>query len=226
MKTRIIFLLDRSGSMRAIYDDTVGGFNTYLEELAKADNADDMVFTRIQFDSGGIDTEFSDVPVKNVPGLDKDNFKPRDMTPLLEAATKTIEAAAAKSWDGKTIIVFMTDGQENSSKPEYTNEKLAQLIAHHRAEGWEFVFLGAGIDAYGQASKLGIGAMNTMSYNAQDKAATLGTYRSMAANTQSFAKGEAASMSFSDEQKMEAGDQFAPKAQDKHLPKDHLQVKL
>lgn len=222
MKTRIIFLLDRSGSMRAIYDDTVGGFNSYLEELAKADNADDMTFTRIQFDSDGIDTEFSDVPVKNVPGLDKDNFKPRGMTPLLEAATKTVEAASAKSWDGKTIVIIMTDGQENSSKPEYTNQRLADLIAQQKEKGWEFVFLGAGIDAYEQAHALGIRAGQTMSYDSRDKAATLNTYRSMAVNTQSFAAGASENMNFSDEQKMEAGDKFAPK----HLPKDPLQVKL
>ena len=209
MKARLIFLLDRSGSMGTILDDTIGGFNTYLENLQSGEGADEMTMTRIQFDSSSIDTEFKDQPIKACPGLDRDNFVPRDATPLLEAATKAIEAAAEKDYDGKTIMAIMTDGHENRSAPEYTNERLAGLIAEKRAQGWEFVFLGAGIDAYAQARQLGIGASATMSYNAKDAVATMSGYSSLAANTRAFAAGAAPDMGFSAEQKLSAGDKFA-----------------
>ena len=209
MKSRVIFLLDRSGSMQHIIDDTMGGFNTYLEELQKGDEADEMTMTRVQFDNMSIDTEFKDQPIKSVPGLDRDNFQPRGSTPLLEAAIKTIEAASAKEFSGKTVFVIMTDGQENTSKPEYTNARLSDLIAQKYAEDWRFVFLGAGIDAYAQAQAVGIGAGSTMSYNARDAAATKSGYTSLAANTRSFAAGQAMNMDFSTEQKRGAGDKFA-----------------
>ena len=214
MKARVIFLLDRSGSMQYILDDTIGGHNAYVEELQKGPEADNITFTRVQFDSNGIDTEFSDCPIKSVPALSKENFKPNGMTPLLEAAAKTIKAAAKKEWDGKTIFIILTDGKENSSKIKYTTQYLADLISKYKKEGWEFVFLGAGIDAYEQANGIGIPSHNTMSYDSKDTGATMSSYAGMARNTQEFVSGKSRNMRFTPDQKLEAKDAYAGQAPD------------
>lgn len=224
MKTHIVYLLDRSGSMRSIQEDTIGGFNAYLEQLQKDEGADDLFMTRVQFDSGSIDTETSEASVKSVGGLDAGNFVPRGSTPLLEAAIKVIEAVEAKgSPYDKVIMTIVTDGYENASREEYSFERLKKLISAQEEKGWEFVFLGAGFDNYSEGYRMGVNAGQTMSYDSGDRISTQNAYGSLAANTLRSSKG--GDMSFSAEQKGAAGDKFA-KAPEPKKPEYKLNVKL
>lgn len=199
-----VMLMDRSGSMASILNDTIGGINTYWDTLKESPGAGEIQATLVTFDSTSIDTVFKDVQLTTLRQFTGEDLKPRDSTPLIEAAIKTIEAVRAD----QAFLIIVTDGEENSSKREYTRERLAALIAAKRALGWEFIFLGASFDNYGESKKMGIGAANTMSYDALDKAATKSAYTSAARSTMdSFAGGSA---SFSASDKLAAGDKFAP----------------
>lgn len=206
-KTLVTFLQDRTGSMATIKEDTIGGFNAFLEGLATGDAADDTEFTLIQFDSSSIDKVHLNKPVKEVPKLDDKTFVPRDFTPLIEAAIKTIEAVdkAVAGSDKKVVICIQTDGQENASGPEYTWDRLSRMVKEKRKLGWEFNFMGVGIDAYDQAGKMGIARGSTIS-STMDSAHQASAYAAMASNTRSFSAGRASNTSFSAAQKMAAGD--------------------
>jgi hypothetical protein len=86
--TLVTFLLDRSGSMGDIWDETIGGFNAYIETLQRGGEA--IKFTLLQFDTGGIDKCCVAEPVANIKRLDRDSYQPRGGTPLIDAAFKTI----------------------------------------------------------------------------------------------------------------------------------------
>jgi uncharacterized protein YegL len=212
-KTLVTFLLDRSGSMSTILDDTIGGFNTYLETLQQGDDADNVFFSLVQFDSMGIDKCQVNESVKEVPRLDRTTFVPRGGTPLIDAAYKTIKAVE-KSVQGnpsaRVVICIQTDGEENSSM-EYTWMNLNSLIKEKIAAGWQFNFMGASIDAYSQASKMGISAGATMSYNAKDGAATQEAFAASASNTMSYARGASLSTEYTRAQKSASGDAFMDK---------------
>lgn len=208
----VTFLLDRSGSMASILDDTIGGFNTYLERLQAGDTG--TLFTLLTFDSTSLDKLAVAVPVRDVEKLSKRTFVPRDGTPLIDAAHKTIEAvdAAAQRHPGARIVVaILTDGHENASR-EHGWADLAELVKAKRAAGWEFIFMGAGIDAYDQAARMGIGAANTVSYDKASAHATRATFAATAQNTQSFARGQSASAGYTVGQKHAAGDKYDPGA--------------
>lgn len=207
MATTITLLLDRSGSMRPKLDNTIAGVNAYLETVQAAPEANEIFGTLITFDSSSIDTICKGLPVKQIPQLNRENYVPRDSTPLIEALIKTIEAVAIKAVADKVIIVTMTDGEENASAPEYTNARLQALIAEKRLLGWEFISLGAGFDNYGQAARVGIGAVNTMSYDSTNVAATQSAYVSAANASLRGARGQ--SIDFSAQEKLDAGDKFA-----------------
>lgn len=211
----VTFLLDRSQSMSNVFEATVEAFNAYVKGLQE-DKGDGFngLFTFLQFDSMSIDRIYIAEPVKNVVPLDRTNFKPRGMTPLIDACMKTIkaveEALKARDDQPKVIVCFQTDGQENCSL-DYKVADLAKAIKEKTALGWEFVFLGAGVDAYAQAAAYGIASVNTMSYDHLSKGATVAAYSSLTGNTRNFAAGNAGSMAFSSVQRESAGDRFAAK---------------
>ena len=93
-RTLVTFLLDRTGSMEAIRDDTIGGFNTYLDTL-QGDGGANIEFTLVQFDSMSIDKICVAAPIAHVHKLNRDTYQPRASTPLIDAAYKTIEAVEA-----------------------------------------------------------------------------------------------------------------------------------
>lgn len=160
-KTRIVFLLDRSGSMDAIKVQTIKGFNAYIEGLKT--QGLDMVLTLVQFDSMGLLTSPT-LPIKQVPDLNNESFQPRASTPLIDAAYKTILAAAsaAKS-DENVVVCIQTDGEENASV-EHKMDDLNRLIKEKSDLGWQFNFMGVGIDAYKYGAQMGIQHSNTMTY--------------------------------------------------------------
>lgn len=160
----IVVVLDRSGSMASIRAEMEGGFDTFVAEQRKVPG--DCVLTLVQFDLDATEVVYAGKLLADVPGL---SLVPRGLTPLLDAVgtavTKAQERISALPDDqqpGKVLVVIITDGQENSSR-EWTKEKVQKLVADRRAAGWEFVFLGLGIDAFAEAGAMGIPSVSTSS---------------------------------------------------------------
>lgn len=203
--------------MEQIKDDTIGAFNAYLSGLQSEDSIE---FTLVQFDSQSLDKVCVAVPVKQAEPLTKATFQPRASTPLIDAAYKTIKAVEQSlNGDGKTkvVICIQTDGQENSST-EHTWADLNAIIKEKTALGWQFNFMGAGIDAYEQGSRMGIAQAATMSYDHKSGARTASAFKAAASNTTAFASGLAASTDFSSRQRLDAGDRFAKDPLDLKAP--------
>jgi hypothetical protein len=167
-RTLVTFLLDRTGFMEPIRDDTIGAFNAYLDNLQK-DGAP-IDFTFVQFDSMSIDKSCVQVPVAEVARLTRDTYQPPASTPLIDAAYKTIKAveeSLAGEPGTKAVICIQTDGQENSSV-EHNWAELNALIKEKAKLGWQFNFMGVGIDAYDQGARMGIAPAATMAYDSSD----------------------------------------------------------
>jgi hypothetical protein len=207
----VTFLLDRSGSMACIKDATLEGFNGYLSGL-QAETDADIDFTLLTFDDQSIDKIHVAVPVKQAVLLNEHTYVPRGGTPLVEACIKTIaaveEALKKRSDNPKVTICFQTDGHENASGKEYTNEALKTLIERKQAEGWQFNFLGSGIDVYSVAGKYGFSHANTMSYDSSSAASTREAFASTAANAANFSAGRTVSTHYSLKDKVASGDRF------------------
>lgn len=197
MTTVVTFLQDETGSMNLVKETAINSFNEYIANL-KADDVSDYRFTLVLFNSSKTEVRFKGVPVEDVEPLSNDNYKPDDMTPLIDAFYKAILATEKVVEDGdKVIVVVQTDGQENCST-EYTNKELAQLVKDKRAAGWEFVFIGVGIDAYDQANQYGISRGSTVSASADSYPVAMAA---MASNTRGYAGGQSMGMGFSAQQK-------------------------
>jgi hypothetical protein len=158
--THIYVLLDRSGSMEAIRDDVIGGFNAFLAEQ-QADG-DDARLTLVQFDTQDpAEVVAADVPIRAVRPLTAATFVPRGGTPLLDATGRLIARADARAAVTSLAhepehIVFLTitDGEENSSR-EFSRSTILRMVREREARGWTFAFLSAGLDAYAEAGGLG-----------------------------------------------------------------------
>ena len=160
--TKLWFLLDRSGSMNALAQDVIGGFNTFVTDQARGPGSAHL--TLVQFDSEAPFEIIHDaVGIADVPELTTDIYSPRGMTPLLDAIGKLIEHAdqriEARTRSGHTaedqLVVIFTDGLENSSR-RYSQAKVAELISSRQEAGWEFVFMGANQDSYLEAGRMGV----------------------------------------------------------------------
>ena len=208
--TLVTFLLDRTGSMQSIKDDTIGAFNAYLDKLQK--KAAESSSRSSSSNSIGIDKICVNRPVAEVAPLTDETFQPRASTPLIDAAYATIEAVgeavAKRENEPKVVICIQTDGLENAST-EHTWADLDLLIKEKSELGWQFNFMGAGIDAYEQGRQMGIPAAATVSYDKASRAATVGAFAASADNTVRFARIESTSVEFTPAQKRAAGDRFA-----------------
>jgi len=165
--TLVSFLLDESGSMEAIKQDTIGGFNSYLRTLRNSENPN-ILFSFAKFDSNGIRKVCSGEPIEKVQNLSIFSYNPGAATPLIDASMEIISAteklAAQHEGDKpKVIIVIQTDGEENCSK-KYSFSQLADKVKEKTEKGWAFKFIGAGIDAFKQAEQMGIAKADSLSY--------------------------------------------------------------
>lgn len=210
--TLVTFLLDRTGSMERIADDTIGGFNAYRDTLLPTPGIE---FTLLQFDSISLDKVHVGVAVKDVPHLTHATFEPRATTPLIDAVYKTIkavEAAVAKRTDKpKVVIAILTDGFENAST-EHTWDELNALIKAKSTLGWQFNFMGASIDAYKEGHRMGLPLGATVSYDSLSRRNTRSMFVGTASNTAAFASGARGSTAYDVGQKADAGDKFDPAA--------------
>lgn len=156
----IVFLLDRSGSMGGIEEDTIGGYNSYINSQ-KDNNA--KVTTVLFDDKYEMITNRCDI--KKVKPLNNKKYYVRGCTALLDAIGKTInymDQSSAK----KVIFIITTDGLENASR-EFTRSKIKEMIEKHKS--WEFMYIGADIDSYAEGSSIGISKKNISSYRKDQK---------------------------------------------------------
>lgn len=166
--TEVVFILDRSGSMEGLEDDTIGGFNSMLEKQKKVEG--DVIISTVLFDH---ETEVihDRVPLADVKKLTREEYWTRGSTALLDAIGSSIKHikkihkyAREEDTPDKTLFVITTDGMENSSHLFDYNE-IKKLVEAQKELGWEFIFLGANIDAIGTASHLGINADRAVNYH-------------------------------------------------------------
>lgn len=222
MTTVVTFLLDRTGSMESIKRETIGAFNEYLNGL-RANNtgpeSGDIDFTLVQFDDISIDTIERHVSPIRANALTEDGFQPRGQTNLIDAAYETIMATAEYvrqrqaqlQRELKVVVAIQTDGYENASK-KHTWQDLSALVSRQKAVGWQFIFMGAGIDAYGQSARMGFNRVDTVSYG-RDERSTRAAFSATGMNTANFARGASASAGYQEHQRSAFGDTFDPGAQ-------------
>ena len=167
--TEIIFLLDRSGSMVGLESDTIGGFNAFIEKQRKMEGITKV--TAVLFDDR-YELLWNGIDAKDAKLTDKEYFV-RGSTALLDAVGKTILDAGYRistmneeEKPAKVIFVITTDGYENASR-EFSYNKVRELIIHQQEKyNWEFVFLGANIDASKEAENIGINEDDAYNYTA------------------------------------------------------------
>ena len=164
----VVFILDRSGSMSGMEADTIGGFNSMLQK--QKGESDNVIWSTVLFDHEH-EVVHNRVPVGKVAPLTEDEYYVRGSTALLDAIGRAIHHIAmchryAKAGDvpQKTLFVITTDGMENSST-EYSYGKVKQMIEREKEQyGWEFMFLGANMDAVSVASRMGIDESRSATY--------------------------------------------------------------
>ncbi len=166
--TEIVFILDRSGSMAGLESDTIGGFNAMIEKQKKLEG--ECLVSTVLFDNGSEvihDRErLSEISLMT----DKEYFV-RGCTALLDAIGGAIhhignvhKYARKEDVPEKTLFVITTDGMENASR-QYSADKVKKMVERQKEKyGWEFIFLGANIDAVSEASKIGIGADRSVTF--------------------------------------------------------------
>jgi hypothetical protein len=213
--TFVSFLLDETGSMESIKDDTIGGFNAYLGELQQAAaSGGEIQFSLVSFNSTHTRKRWVAEPIADVRPLSGADYQPRDSTPLIDAAVKiikaTAEAVAQRADDPAVVVVIQTDGQENVSV-EYTNADLAALVKEKVKAGWEFVFLGAGLDAFHAAHEAGL-ALDASRVVSYQRGRSREVFAAAAANLSDFvASGDADHLRWSDAQRDQVGDGYTPR---------------
>jgi hypothetical protein len=175
----IHFLLDRSGSMASMAPDVVGGFNAFLRNQAAQPGKGRM--TLVQFDTGDAFEVLTDgLDLRRVRPLSDRTFQPRGGTPLWDAVGDLLTRAAVRQHQrrvlGKrpeeTVVAVYTDGEENSSE-RFSGDDVRRLIETKQEEGWTFVFLGAGLDAYAEGGRIGVGVGSTQSFAPDGQGARL-----------------------------------------------------
>ena len=170
--TELVFILDRSGSMSGLEKDTIGGFNSMLEKQRKEPG--DAVVSTVLFDNE-IEVIHDRVVIADVPNLTDKEYFVRGCTALLDAVGGAIhhignvhKYARKEDVPEKTLFIITTDGMENASH-HYTYDKVRQMIERQKERyGWEFLFLGANIDAAAEAKRFGIDESMVANYHCDE----------------------------------------------------------
>ena len=175
--TEIVFILDRSGSMRGLESDTIGGFNGMIEKQKKADG--DALFSTILFDNVS-EVLHDRVDVREIKPMTDADYTVRGCTALLDAIGGAIhhignvhKYARKEDVPEHTLFVITTDGMENASH-RYDSDKVKRMIKRQQEKyGWEFLFLGANIDAVETARSFGIHEDRAVNYHADGEGTKL-----------------------------------------------------
>ena len=177
--TELVFILDRSGSMAGLEADTIGGFNAMIEKQ-KREPGRALVSTVLFDDRSSI--LHDRVKLEDVPAMTDRDYYVRGCTALLDAVGGAIrhirdihKYIRPEDVPGKTLFIITTDGMENASR-EFTYDAVKALISQQEEKGWEFIFLGANIDAAREAARFGIRADRAVRYKS-DSAGTALNYQ-------------------------------------------------
>ena len=165
--THFYFLLDRSGSMERVRGDIVQGLNDYVSQQRRDLSVDEMqmsYLTLVQFDGNDAhEVHLHKVRLGNVKEFGLQDFKPRGSTPLYDAIVKMIGRAERVEETENKVVIIMTDGEENASLLN-DRSSVSKLVKKKTEEGWMFVFLGANIEAFDEADKVGIVSSNVQNF--------------------------------------------------------------
>ncbi len=185
MKTNIselVFILDKSGSMSGLESDTIGGYNAMLKK--QQEEPGEAIVTTVLFDDN-YELLHDRINIKGICPITEKEYFVGGCTALLDAIGKTIHKignvqrhTGEKQRADKVMFVITTDGMENASR-EYTPEKIKEMVERQKEKyGWEFIFLGANIDAISTAARFGISADRAANYHA-DSAGTRLNYEAV-----------------------------------------------
>lgn len=204
----IFMLLDRTGSMQRRWEEAVNAINVYVDEVVKAAGHDLLTdqdrVTLASFDRWQTGTTFDilrdSVPLTSWSPLRTDEVTPRGDTPLLDAVVRLAAVAEAKGSE-KTVVVIMTDGEENASS-EVTKDVARSAVDRLQKRGWQVVYLGADFDAFDQAGQVGIRPAATLSMAPGRMSAAM---EAIARKTQAYTK-SGVPMAFLDEDRKQSGE--------------------
>lgn len=166
LNTHIAVVMDRSGSMANIQQDIIGGFNTFLKEQQAMDSPATITYT--QFDTE-YEVVHENIDIQKMPKLDEATYVPRGGTALLDSIGKTLAETKAAIKAKKinpdlTIVVIITDGEENSSQ-EFKLDQIKKLIATQtKKKDWDFVYLGANQDSFHESNMMGFNSGSTANW--------------------------------------------------------------
>ncbi len=179
--TELVFILDRSGSMSGLESDTIGGFNSLIEKQKKEDGK--CFVTTVLFDTQ-FDTLHDRISLDKIKPMTDEEYFVRGCTALIDAIGSTVDHiseihkyARKEDVPEHTMFVIITDGMENASR-EYTSSQVKRMISRKKELGWEFLFIGANIDAVETAGRYGIDADRAVNYHA-DKLGTKVVYEAV-----------------------------------------------
>lgn len=166
--TELVFILDKSGSMSGLKKDTIGGYNAMLEQQRKVDG--ECVITTVLFDNR-YELLHDRIDIRAIQSISEKEYSVGGSTALLDAIGKTIhkigtaQKNTAEDYRAeKVMFVIITDGEENASR-HYSSVQVKEMIQRQKERyGWEFIFLGANIDAVETAGRFGIGADRAVDY--------------------------------------------------------------
>lgn len=168
--TEMVFILDRSGSMAGLESDTIGGYNAMMEKQKQVPG--EAVVTTVLFDDQ-YEILHDRINLKGITAITDKEYYVRGSTALLDAVGKTINKignalkhTAEEDRAENVMVVITTDGLENASR-EFSYEKVRNMIEHQKSKyGWEFIFLGANIDAIATAARFGINENRATNFHA------------------------------------------------------------
>lgn len=165
--TELVFILDRSGSMSGLEADTIGGFNGMIEKQKKEKG--EVVVSAVLFDDVS-EVLYDRVDIRKIPPMTDKQYFVRGCTALLDAVGSSVQyiknvrkGMPKEERPEKTIFIITTDGMENASTM-YSYAKVKEMIKKRQAKNWEFIFLGANIDAAAEADRMGIKASRAVNY--------------------------------------------------------------
>lgn len=187
--TEIVVIMDRSGSMQKVRHDMESGLNHFVEDQRNL-NDSGCKFTLIQFDSQH-ECVYDGVPIADVPPI---ALRPRGRTALLDAVGETLSSLLERKPEGKVVVLIVTDGRENASR-EWTRASVESLVKECEAAKWEIVFLGANVDSFAEAHRIGVSRAKAANYDPTSRSVK-STFETLSGKAASYRMGRARTMDF------------------------------